>query len=183
MTNINFKPVRKWPLSGSIIASSKPIRFKLWQILYQSAEVGVHVKWLEIFLKCPITELVLVLYEKESLLIYLFIYLFIYECLPRIASSALMNCYQWVSCLPCETPTKESYGISNDKQCFTTEGLTEGSYSGLLDPKLDTPTTRPRIHKNIFSVMLLFSRIALRGLWLLCITGSSWSFRRNPKIR
>ena len=32
--------------------------------------------------------------------------LFIYHYLPRI-SSVLLNCYQWGSCLPCETPTKE----------------------------------------------------------------------------
>ena len=37
-------------------------------------------------------------------------YSFIFECLPRIASSALINHYQWYSL----TPTKEPYGISSD---------------------------------------------------------------------
>ena len=32
----------------------------------------------------------------------------IYDYLPRTASSVLLNCYQWGSCLPCETPTKRS---------------------------------------------------------------------------
>ena len=44
---------------------------------------------------------------------------------------------------PCETPTKEPYGIS---RIFTTEGLTEGSKSGSLDPKLDALTTDPQIN-------------------------------------
>ena len=45
-----------------------------------------------------------------------FIYLLIYECLPRKASSSLMNCYQWESCFSWEISTKESYGISSDYQ-------------------------------------------------------------------
>ena len=43
--------------------------------------------------------------NEESLVFYNFI--FIYESLPRIASSILMNCYQWGSYLLFETPTKE----------------------------------------------------------------------------
>ena len=35
---------------------------------------------------------------------------------------------------------------------FTTEGLTEGSNSETLDPKLDALTTRPRIPKYTFTV-------------------------------
>ena len=31
---------------------------------------------------------------------------------------------------------------------FTTEGFTEGSNSGSLDPKLDALATRPRIHNS-----------------------------------
>ena len=41
------------------------------------------------------------------------VYLFIFiECLPRIASLILMNCYQWGSCLPCETPENEAMNLA-----------------------------------------------------------------------
>ena len=36
-----------------------------------------------------------------------FMCFFIYYYLLSIASSMLLNCYQWGSCLPCDTPTKE----------------------------------------------------------------------------
>ena len=62
-------------------------------------------------LKRPHQEEVEVHHKKKKIIANFYtlilIYLFIYECLPRIVSSALMNCYQWGSCLPCETPTKE----------------------------------------------------------------------------
>ena len=66
-----------------------------------------------------------------------FIYLFIYECLPRIASSILMNCYQWGSCLPCETPTKEPMELAVISN-FHHRRPHGGSNSRPFDPKLNT---------------------------------------------
>ena len=71
---------------------------------------------------------------------YLFIYLFIYY-LPRIASSVILNCYQWGSYLPCETATKEPCWLT----IFNIDGLVEGLNSEILRYSLNVLTVRPRI--------------------------------------
>ena len=57
------------------------------------------------------------------------------ECLPREASSMLVNCYQWGSWLPCETLTKKSKKLAMIQwlAIFTTEGLTGKSNSGHMN--------------------------------------------------
>ena len=71
------------------------------------------------------------------------IYLFIYHYLTKIASSILLKCYQWGSCLSRETPTKEPCRINNFHHRRPYEGLNSES----VDTKLNALTGRPRIHK------------------------------------
>ena len=42
-------------------------------------------------------------------------FLFIFECLPRIATSIVMNCYQWGSYFPCKTLIKEPIAMLYSK--------------------------------------------------------------------
>ena len=85
-----------------ILTISKPFSYSCILILNETELIEIDYCYFNIF--C---------YFRMKIL-YLFIYLFIYHYLPRIASSILLNCYQWGSCLPCETPTKEPCRISSD---------------------------------------------------------------------
>ena len=48
---------------------------------------------------------------------------FIYYSLPRIASSVLLNCYQWGSCLPCEIPIKFFEILCCSQNCWPSSNL------------------------------------------------------------
>ena len=70
-------------------------------------------------------------------------YLFIYEFLPKIASSIMVNCYQRGSCLSWKTPTNEPMELAVIS-IFTNEGLT-GDRTRDLSFLSSTPLpTRPR---------------------------------------
>ena len=84
--------------------------------------------------------------------VFLFYSFFIREFLTRIVSSILMNCYQWGSCLLCETPTNEpmELGVISD---FHHRKPHWGSNSGPFDLKLNTLNTRQRIHEIMYSAV------------------------------
>ena len=77
------------------------------------------------------------------LFIYFFIYLWVFTQDSLFSSNVLLSM------------RVQPYGISTGLAIFTTEGLTEKSNSGPLDPKLDALTTRPRIHIKIFTYSML----------------------------
>ena len=82
--------------------------------------------------------------------------LFMHACLPGIASSILMNCYQWGSCLSCETTTKDPIATIIIKRNQSMELAVISNHqrrhvwlnSESFDPKIDALlTARPRTHK------------------------------------
>ena len=71
-----------------------------------------------------------------SWLHYIFIHLFFMNDLPRIASSILMNCYQWGTCLSWKTPSKEPMKLAVNS-FFHHRRPHEGLNSGPFNRKLN----------------------------------------------
>ena len=88
--------------------------------------------------------------ERKLICIY-YNYIFIYECLPRKASSILINCYRWESFLSCEKPAKDPLELAvisnfHHWRSYVREEEGGGDFWILNSTPL---TIRPRIQKNL----------------------------------